>query len=49
MCKVYKNMKKVYNIPATETIRVQACSFLCGSEHPSLSIYKSTNSEEPAY
>ena len=34
MCKVYMNMKRVYNNPVTEVTLMNVCSVLCASGEP---------------
>lgn len=52
MCKVYKNMKKVYNNPVTEVTLMNACSVLCASgdvpsSAPSLTVPGSGDKANP--
>lgn len=50
MRKENMNMKKIYNIPATEVAIVGMVTNLCAvSEHPKLSISESYTGDEPAY
>ena len=49
-CKEKMNMKKIYNIPATEVAFVGMVTNLCAvSEHPKLNVSESTDNKETVF